>query len=108
MKAEVGHHEIEGIFLIDDFQLKKKKKKQMKVTLDTTPVPGNQHEKKLWQDSQGSPRMRKMMKTLSENETLSFILFIMMPALTTLQGEEKVGDLNKLLSSVWTLNILQA
>ena len=49
-----------------------------------------------------------MMKTLSENETLSFILFIMMPALTTLQGEEKVGDLNKLLSSVWTLNILQA
>ena len=50
MKAEVGHHEIEGIFLIDDFQLKKKKK-QMKVTLDTTPVPGNQHEKKLWQDS---------------------------------------------------------
>lgn len=24
MKAEVGHHEIEGIFLIDDFQVKKK------------------------------------------------------------------------------------
>lgn len=40
MKAKVEHHEIEGIFLIDDFQLKKKKK-QMKVTLDTTPVPGN-------------------------------------------------------------------
>ena len=101
MKAKVGHHEIEGIFLIDDFQFKKKKnktKKQMKVTLDTTPVPGNQHEKKLWQDSQGSPRMRKMMKTLSENQTLSFILFIMTPALTTLHGDEKVGDLNKLLS----------
>lgn len=97
MKAKVGHHEIEGIFLIDDFQFKKKKK-QMKVTLDTTPVPGNQHEKKLWQDSQGSPRMRKMMKTLSENQTLSFILFIMTPALTTLQGDEKAGDLNKLLS----------
>ena len=26
MKAKVGHHEIEGIFLIDDFQFKKKKK----------------------------------------------------------------------------------
>ena len=95
MKAEVGHHEIEGIFLIDDFQFKKKK--QMKVTLDTTPVPGNQHGKKLWQDSQGSPRMRKMMKTLSENQTFSFILFIMTSVLTTLQGGEKVGDLNKLL-----------
>lgn len=96
MKAEVGHHEIEGIFLIDDFQFKKKK--QMKVTLDTTPVPGNQHGKKLWQDSQESPRMRKMMKTLSENQTFSFIHFIMTSALTTLQGGEKVGDLNKLLS----------
>ena len=36
--------------------------------------------------------MRKMMKTLSVSQTLSFILFIMTPALTVLQGGEKVGD----------------
>ena len=28
MKAKVGHHEIEGIFLIDDFQFKKKQNKK--------------------------------------------------------------------------------